>query len=214
MSSSSSPQPQTRSRAPTVIGLTGGIGSGKSSVAGLFLELGVPFVDADVVAREVVEPGEPALDQIADYFGESVIQADGTLDRAALRRRVFEDASARQWLEKCLHPVIRTRTIEQLRDANGPYVLLVSPLLLETDQSRLCERVIVVDVPVETQLERTVRRDANTREQVERIMAAQMAREDRLARADEVIDNSAPLEQVAAQVRELHQRLLVSLEQE
>jgi dephospho-CoA kinase len=205
----SSPSPHT---APPVVGLTGGIGSGKSSVAGLFLELGVPFVDADIVAREVVEPGEPALDQIADYFGRSVLRTDGTLDRAALRLRVFEDAPARQWLEKCLHPVIRTRMVEQLRQAKGPYVLLVSPLLLETDQARLCERVIVVDVPVETQLERTMHRDANTRDQVERIVAAQMSRGERLAKADEVIDNSRPLEQVAEQVRELHQRLLVSFQ--
>ena len=197
--------------APPVVGLTGGIGSGKSSVAALFLTLGVPFVDADIVAREVVEPGEPALERISGHFGSAVIQADGTLDRAALRQLVFADPPARQWLEQCLHPVIRERLISQLRRARGPYVLLVSPLLLETDQARLCERVIVVDVPVETQVERTARRDANSRDQVERIIAAQMPRDERLQKADELIDNTQPLAEVAHQVAAVHERLLSRL---
>lgn len=201
----SSTRPQS---SPPVIGLTGGIGSGKTSVAGLFLELGVSFVDADIVAREVVEPGEPALEQIAEHFGRSVLKPDGSLDRAGLRQQVFANSEERLWLEKLLHPIIRDRLTKQLRTAQGPYVLLVSPLLLETDQARLCEQVIVVDVTVETQVERTVRRDTNTTDQVERIIAAQMPREERLARADRVIDNSSPLERVVDQVREVHQGLL------
>ncbi|QCF26542.1 dephospho-CoA kinase [Hydrocarboniclastica marina] len=191
-----------------MVGLTGGIGSGKSSVAEFFQKLGVKCVDADIVAREVVEPGEPALASVADYFGRSILNTDGSLDRAALRERIFMDPPAREWLEKCLHPVIRERMVSQLREAEGPYVLLVSPLLLETDQSKLCECIVVVDVPVDVQLKRTVDRDRNTPEQVERIIAAQMSRQERLARADEVIDNSRALAAVAEDVLALHHRLL------
>lgn len=199
---------RTPSTTPPVVGLTGGIGSGKSSVVSLFEALGVSWVDADIVAHEVVQPGEPGLARIAEHFGPAVLKPDGTLDRAGLRQRIFANQEERQWLEQCLHPVIRERIIEQLRQAQGPYAILVSPLLLETDQAALCERVIVVDVDVETQVSRTMARDANTREQVERIIAAQMVRQDRLARADEIIDNTAPLEEVATQVKAVHERLL------
>lgn len=195
---------------PVVVGLTGGIGSGKSTVARLFGELGVHWVDADVVAREVVEPGSPALREIAAHFGDDILQADGNLDRAALRTIVFEDAAQREWLEGLLHPMIRDELERQLVPANYhlPYVLLVSPLLLETDQHTLARRAIVVDVPEETQIERTMARDDNPRDQVERIIAAQMPRQHRLARADDVIDNDRPLDEVREQVRALHDRLL------
>ncbi|PTB98844.1 dephospho-CoA kinase [Marinobacter sp. Z-F4-2] len=207
-----------------VIGLTGGIGSGKSTVARLFGELGVHWVDADDVAREVVEPGTPALARIAEHFGDEIITSDGALDRAQLRGIVFEKPEERVWLESLLHPIIREELIRQLnpplspspspaRGEGGeyelPYVLLVSPLLLETDQHELVDRIIVIDVPKAVQLERTMARDTNSREQVERIIAAQMSREDRLARADEVVDNDRPLEDVTRQVRELHERFLV-----
>jgi len=194
-----------------VVGLTGGIGSGKSTVARLFGELGVHWVDADDVAREVVEPGTPALERIAKHFGEQILTSEGGLDRAQLRGIVFQQPEERAWLESLLHPIIRDELIRQLNPENYqlPYVLLVSPLLLETDQHELVDRIFVIDVPKDVQLERTMARDTNSREQVERIIAAQMSREDRLARADEVIDNDRPLDDVTRQVRELHERLLV-----
>ena len=194
-----------------VVGLTGGIGSGKSTVARLFGKLGVHWVDADDVAREVVEPGTPALKRIAKHFGEHILTSEGALDRAQLRGIVFQQPEERAWLESLLHPIIREELIRQLSPQNyePPYVLLVSPLLLETDQHELVDRIIVIDVPKDVQLERTMARDTNTREQVERIIATQMSREDRLARADEVIDNDRPLDDVTRQVRELHERLLV-----
>ncbi|OAN90161.1 dephospho-CoA kinase [Marinobacter sp. EhC06] len=194
-----------------IAGLTGGIGSGKSTVARLFGELGVHWVDADDVAREVVEPGTPALAEIAEHFGDEILTSEGALDRAQLRTIVFQEPEERVWLEALLHPIIREELIRQLNPENYqlPYVLLVSPLLLETDQHELVERIIVIDVPKDVQLERTMARDTNSQEQVERIIAAQMSREDRLARADEVIDNDRPLDDVTRQVRELHERLLV-----
>ncbi|MBY6070814.1 dephospho-CoA kinase [Marinobacter salsuginis] len=193
------------------VGLTGGIGSGKSTVARLFGKLGVHWVDADDVAREVVEPGTPALARIAEHFGEEILTPEGELDRAQLRGIVFQEPEERVWLESLLHPIIRDELIRQLNPQNYelPYVLLVSPLLLETDQHELVDRIIVIDVPKDVQLERTMARDTNSKEQVERIIAAQMSREDKLARADEVIDNDRPLEDVTRQVRELHERLLV-----
>lgn len=195
---------------PVVIGLTGGIGSGKSTVAKMFGELGVHWVDADIVAREVVEPGTPALAEITGHFGEAVVQPDGSLDRAALRTIVFQDANEREWLESLLHPTIRDELARQLqpRHYNLPYVLLVSPLLLETDQHTLVHKAIVVDVPEETQIERTMSRDSNDREQVERIIAAQMPRKHRLERGDFVIRNDRPLDLVRAEVEALHQQLL------
>jgi len=194
-----------------IIGLTGGIGSGKSTIARLFGDLGVHWVDADDVAREVVEPGQPALGQIAGHFGPEVLQADGSLDRAWLRQRVFARPAEREWLEALLHPIIREELIRQLENPTDyplPYVLLVSPLLLETNQKMLVDEVIVVDVPEAVQLERTMARDNNSREQVERIMAAQLGREERRARANAIIDNSRPLHNVELQVCELHNRLL------
>ena len=207
-----------------IVGLTGGIGSGKSTVARLFGDLGVHWVDADDVAREVVEPGTPALAGIAEHFGNEILTSDGALDRAQLRGIVFEKPEERVWLEGLLHPIIREELIRQLNPPHSPspspaggeggeyelpYVLLVSPLLLETDQHELVDRIIVIDVPKTVQLERTMARDTNSREQVERIIAAQMSREDRLARADEVVNNDRPLDDVTRQVRELHERLLV-----
>lgn len=195
----------------TPVGLTGGIGSGKSTVARLFGNLGVHWVDADDVAREVVEPGTPALERIAEHFGEEILTSGGALDRAQLRGIVFQEPEERVWLESLLHPVIREELIRQLNPENYqlPYVLLVSPLLLETDQHELVDRILVIDVPTDVQIKRTMSRDTNSREQVERIIAAQMPREQRLARADAIIDNNRPLDEVERQVRELHERLLV-----
>lgn len=199
----------------SVIGLTGGIGSGKSTVARMFGALGVHWVDADDVARQVVEPGTQALRAIADHFGESILQGNGELDRAALRQKVFEDPEQRRWLEGLLHPIIRQELIRQLspEDYNPPYVMLVSPLLLETNQHELVERIIVVDVPEETQIDRTMARDGNSREQVERILAAQMPRAARREKADAIINNAQPLERVEASVQALHQRFLADFSQ-
>lgn len=195
-----------------VVGLTGGIGSGKSTVARLFGALGVHWVDADDVAREVVEPGTPALERIAEHFGQEILLPDGGLDRAALRRIVFDAPKERTWLESLLHPVIREELMRQLHPDNYalPYVLLVSPLLLETDQHELVEKIVVVDVPVEVQIERTMARDTNDREQVERIIAAQMPREQRLQKADDVVDNNRAMIDVERQVEQLHQTFLAA----
>lgn len=197
-----------------VVGLTGGIGSGKSTVARLFGKLGVHWVDADDVAREVVEPGTPALAHIAEHFGTGILLPEGGLDRAGLRQIVFNDPSERAWLESLLHPIIRDELIRQLRPADYelPYTLLVSPLLLETDQHNLVNRIVVVDVPVSVQIERTMARDANARDQVERIIAAQISREKRLERADDVIDNDRPMNEVERQVLDLHNRFLVDFD--
>lgn len=191
-----------------VVGLTGGIGSGKSTVAAYFRQHGVVTVDADDIAREVVEPGSPALEAIARHFGHQVIQENGSLDRAALREIVFAAEEKRQWLEQLLHPLIRQRTEQRLQAATSPYVILVSPLLLETDQKQLVDRILVVDVSTDTQLNRTMSRDNNSREQVERIMAAQMPRETRRTQADDIIDNEVSPDAVARAVEQLHYRYL------
>lgn len=194
-----------------IVGLTGGIGSGKSTVVRMFGDLGVHWVDADDVAREVVEPGTEALSAIAEHFGADILDGSGALDRARLRTIVFENPAERAWLEGLLHPMIRKELVRQLKPENYslPYVLLVSPLLFETDQHHLVDHALVVDVPVEVQIERTVARDANATEQVERIIAAQMPRDQRLARADAIIDNNRPYVDVERQVHELHKRMLV-----
>jgi len=195
-----------------VIGLTGGIGSGKSTVARLFGDLGVHWVDADDVAREVVEPGTPALAEIAKHFGEEILTPEGALDRAQLRAIVFQEPEERVWLESLLHPIIREELIRQLNPENYqlPYVLLVSPLLLETDQHELVDKIVVVDVPVDVQIKRTMARDTDDRAQVERIIAAQMAREKRLQKADDVVDNNLAMMDVERQVEQLHQTFLAT----
>ncbi|MDI9244959.1 dephospho-CoA kinase [Marinobacter sp. CHS3-4] len=196
------------------VGLTGGIGSGKSTIARLFEEHGVHWVDADDVAREVVEPGTSALKAIAEHFGHQILQDDGALDRAALRAVVFQDDHERRWLEKLLHPIIRDELIKQLQpeDYDLPYTLLVSPLLLETDQHTLVDRVVVVDIPIEEQIARATLRDNNTEEQVRRIIKAQMPRDQRLKKADHVIDNSVSLDDARATVSALHTQLVDELQ--
>lgn len=194
-----------------VVGLTGGIGSGKSTVVRMFGDLGVHWVDADDVAREVVEPGTEALKSIAEHFGADILDEAGALNRAQLRTIVFENPAERQWLESLLHPIIRQELVRQLKpdDYTLPYVLLVSPLLFETDQHQLVDYSLVVDVPVEMQVERTVARDSNSIEQVKRIIGAQMPRDQRCDRADAIIDNNRPFVDVERQVHELHKRMLV-----
>ncbi|WP_394424700.1 dephospho-CoA kinase [Vreelandella stevensii] len=191
-----------------IIGLTGGIGSGKSTVARAFGELGVGWVDADDIAREVVMPGEPALAAIAHRFGQQVLDADGGLNRAALRQIVFSDPAQRRWLESETHPRIRERLQLRLKALalNSPYVLLVSPLLFESGQDALAQRTLVVDVPEELQRSRTLARDGVSEAQVRAILAAQLSRQERLSRAHDVIDNSGSLEHLQHQVVTLHRR--------
>ncbi len=192
-----------------VVGLTGGIGSGKSAASKIFSELGRPVIDADLVAREVVEPGEPALVKIATKFGAGVLTPQGELDRASLREKVFSDNQAREWLEQLLHPVIRTRIMEKIEDYQGttPLVILASPLLLETDQHKLVDHVVVIDVPESLQISRTVARDNNSEALVKRIMDAQLSRDERLSKADSVLDNGGSVESLKDQIRLLDLKL-------
>ena len=189
-----------------VVGLTGGIGSGKSAAANCFRTLGIDVVDADWAARVVVQPGKPALEQIATHFGASVLLDNGELDRAHLRSLVFNNTRAREWLEALLHPLIRREIIEALEASTSPYAILESPLLIESGQYKLVQRVCVVDLPEELQIERASARDTNDPEQIRKIMAAQLSRNERLERADDLLDNSGDLNSLRRQVQSLHQR--------
>jgi len=191
-----------------IIGLTGGIGSGKSTVAEAFRQHGINTVDADSASRAVVEPGMPALESIGQHFGANILQQDGCLDRAALRSIVFSDPQQKAWLESLLHPLIREWIIQQLQISTGPYVVLESPLLFETDQHQLADTVVLVDIPEELQIERASARDSNLADQIKRIIDSQMPRQEKLSRADIVFDNSQPLETVASRVADLHNQFL------
>lgn len=176
-----------------LVGLTGGIGSGKTAAAQHFEALGIVCVDADIASRAVVEPGRPALSAITEHFGSDILQADGTLDRSNLRHRIFADDNERGWLQSLLHPLITEYLRTHLTAATSPYVILVNPLLFETRQHTWCKRVLVIDVPEEVQIARTMARDENTRAQVENIMKAQAQRQQRLDQADDVIVNDQDL---------------------
>lgn len=191
------------------VGLTGGIGSGKSTVANLFAELGVPVIDTDVIARQLTLPGGAALEAIRAAFGEDVILADGMLDRATLRRRVFADAAARRQLEAILHPRIRQMVEQSLAALDAPYALIVIPLLVETGGYRdVLRRVLVVDCPEALQVARVMARSGLARDEVDAILAAQAGRAERLAAADDVIVNDASAAALRAEVTALHQRYL------
>jgi len=191
-----------------IIGLTGGIGSGKSTVSNLFSELGITIVDADVAAREVVHSGSEALKEIQAHFGNGTINSDGTLNRQILRDQIFDKETERRWLEALLHPSIKKHMEQQLKASRSEYAILASPLLLETDQHTLTQRVLVIDVPEPLQLERASSRDQNSREQIKAIMAAQMSRKTRCERADDIIVNDSDTNQLKAKVLSLHQRYL------
>jgi len=190
------------------VGITGGIGSGKSALTQRLETHGITVVDADLVARVVVEPGQPALAEIAQRFGDNILQADGGLNRPALRKIVFEDSQARLDLERITHPRIRDEIARQLSEAASPYVVLSSPLLLESGQNQFAELVVVVDVPEALQLARTMARDNNDAALVKQIMAAQLNRTDRLAKADKVVDNSGSLDDLHIAADALHEQLL------
>lgn len=189
---------------PWVLGLTGGIGSGKSAVVEEFGRLGAHWVDADHAARWVVEPGKPALRLIAERFGEAVLASDGSLDRAVLRERIFQDLAQRKWLEELLHPLIRQEVADHLARATSPYAIMVSPLLVESGQYRQVDRVLVVDVPEAVQVERAVRRDQSSEAQIQAIIKAQASREERLRHADDVLVNDRDLAWLKAEVERLH----------
>ena len=190
---------------PPRIGLTGGIASGKSTVASLFAEFGATVIDTDIIAREVVAPGQPALDDIAAAFGAEVLQPDGSLDRAALRARVFASPEERKRLEAITHPRIRAETLRQADAAGGAYQLIVVPLLVESPLRGSVDRILVVDCPEETQIERLMARDADSEAQARRILDAQSSRDERLAIADDVITNDGSLEETRRQVAALHE---------
>lgn len=191
-----------------VVGITGGIGSGKTAVTDRFARLGITIVDADLAARLVVEPGRPALEAIANHFGADILLQNGKLDRATLRQRVFADNEERRWLEQLTHPLIGEEIFRQLQESGSAYTILSSPLLLETSQGELCDLTAVVDVPEQVQLQRTMNRDGNDEDQVRRIMAAQLSRQERLSRADHVIDNSGDVAELDPQVANLHEMFL------
>ncbi|MCP4128204.1 MAG: dephospho-CoA kinase, partial [Gammaproteobacteria bacterium] len=176
------------------IGLTGGIGSGKSTVSDIFQSLGVPVIDSDLIAREVVQPGEPGLKGIIQHFGTGILQPDGSLDRQRLRNLVFDDETARKHLEQILHPLIRQRSQQRMATLNTPYAILAIPLLVETGLADSVDRVLVVDCPESVQIERICSRDGINPDQAQAILAAQCSRKQRLEAADDIIDNDQSID--------------------
>ncbi|AYO13445.1 dephospho-CoA kinase [Vibrio owensii] len=192
-----------------VIGLTGGIASGKTTVANLFKQqFKIDIVDADIVAREVVEPGTPGLNAIVEHFGADIVHDDQTLDRAKLREKIFSNPEEKAWLNGLLHPMIREKMIEDLEQVTSDYALLVVPLLVENKLDSLCDRVLVVDVDPQTQISRTVKRDNVSEEQANAILASQASREQRLALADDVVKNNPDDPDLLLQITDLHEKYL------
>lgn len=191
-----------------VVGLTGGIGSGKSAATAIFENLGIDIVDADEVARDVVEVGSEGLRQIAEHFGETILLEDGSLNRAALREKVFAAEEEKYWLNGLLHPLIRSRMQQLISESTSPYCILSVPLLVENKLTEMCNHVVVVDCPETLQLERALKRDGSTEQTIKSIMASQASRKERVSAADDVLDNSTTLDALASQVSTLHQKLL------
>ncbi|MCL1142060.1 dephospho-CoA kinase [Shewanella gaetbuli] len=191
-----------------IVGLTGGIGSGKTTVANLFADKGITLVDADIVARQVVEPQSPGLQQIKQHFGEHICNTDGSLNRAVLRNIIFADDKELQWLNNLLHPLIRQTMLQQVAQATSAYVIMVVPLLFENGLDRLVNKTLVVDVAPEIQISRTSQRDNVPDSQVEQIITSQISRKDRLAKADDVIDNQGDLADLTVSVDALHNQYL------
>ena len=198
-----------------VVAITGGIGSGKTTVANQFAALGIEVVDADLIAREVVAPGTPALAAITSHFGPEILTEQGLLDRRVLRERIFSDPAAKSWLNALLHPIIRSEMLRQCAAANSPYCLLVVPLLVENRLTELADRVLVIDVDEATQIERTCRRDGVSLEQAQAILASQASRSERLAMADDVLDNqSGTTETIRERILALHETYLAFASQQ
>jgi dephospho-CoA kinase len=190
------------------IGLTGGIGSGKTTVANMFAGHGVPVIDADEITRALVAPSQPAYDEIVEAFGGDIVDSDGNIDRDKLRQLAFDDIQRRQELEAILHPRVRTEIHHQSLELDAPYCVIVIPLLIEADQLDLVERVLVVDLDEEKQVQRVGARSGLSNTEVRKIIAAQMERSERLRHADDVIANNADLASLKAQVEKLHRRYL------
>ena len=190
------------------IGLTGGIGCGKTTVANLFAELGVPLIDTDEIAHDIVEPGKPALDLLEVHFGKQII-ASGSLDRAALREIVFSDPEQKKHLESILHPLVYQEIQRQLDKLLGNYAIISIPLLLETKMQSFVDRILVVDCPVEWQINRVKNRDQLSVQRIQSIISTQVSREQRLSAADDIIDNSSTPQQLAEQVKKLHNSYLL-----
>ncbi len=186
------------------IGLTGGIGSGKSSAADRFSQLGVPIIDADVIAREVVKPGQPALEEIVSTFGDQVLGNDGTLDRARLRDIVFTAPQNRARLESIMHPRIHAQILAQIEQLSAPYCIVVIPLLAESKRNYPLDRVLVIDIPEALQLERTATRDRQPTSKINAIIQSQASREQRLNLADDIVENSGSLDELYLQIDKLH----------
>lgn len=191
-----------------IIGLTGGIGSGKSIASAWFEQQGICIVDADIVARQIVQPHQPALQKIQQHFGDWVIQADGQLNRSALRDYIFNHPEARQQLEAITHPIIRQNIVQQLGDAKSPYAVLVSPLLFETDQHLLTQHTLLIDSPVKLQKQRASQRDQQSTDQIDKIIKTQMSRTDKQQRANDIVLNDQNPEYLYKQLEKLHQKYL------
>ena len=198
-----------------VVAITGGIGSGKTTIANQFAALGIEVVDADLIAREVVAPGTPALAAITSHFGPEILTEQGLLDRRVLRERIFSDQAAKSWLNALLHPIIRSEMLRQCAAVSSPYCLLVVPLLVENRLTELADRVLVIDVDEATQIERTCHRDGVSREQAQAILASQANRSERLAMADDVLDNqSGTTETIRERILALHETYLAFASQQ
>nr|WP_033025655.1 dephospho-CoA kinase [Pseudoalteromonas sp. BSi20480] len=193
---------------PWVLGLTGGIGCGKTAVSNMLEQLGITIVDADIIARQVVKPKSNGLNAIVSKFGQSILLRDGTLNRSALRERIFTNSADKEWLNNLLHPLIRNKIYNDLTAAKSPYVVLVAPLLFENALDKLCNRTLLIDIPQNVQIERTASRDNVSVEQVKAIIAAQMSREDKQKKADDILNNDRALNDVNHDLLTLHKRYL------
>lgn len=187
-----------------LVGLTGGIGSGKTTVANMFAELGVELVDADIIAREVVEVGSKGLNEISAHFGKKILNKDQSLNRAKLRELIFSQLDERQWLNDLMHPMIRNNILKSLESTTSPYAILVAPLLFENGLDRLVNLSLLVDISPEQQLDRTIDRDSVSSEQIKNIIDSQAPRAERLSKADDVIDNHGKISALKGKVITLH----------
>ena len=191
-----------------VLGLTGGIGCGKTAISNMLAELGITIVDADIIARQVVEPNTIGLNEIVSYFGNEILLPDGTLNRAVLRERIFANNDDKEWLNGLLHPLIRNKILTDLNTATSAYVVLVAPLLFENSLDKYCNQTLLIDVPNSVQIERTTQRDNVSAEQVKSIIAAQMPREHKQQKADAILNNNRDLALVKTDLLRLHKNYL------
>ena len=192
-----------------IVGVTGGIGSGKTAVTDIFYKLDIDIVDADLASRKAVLKGSPSLKKIKEKFGEDILLEDGNLNRARLRKIIFEDSSEKDWLENLLHPQILEIIKSELEESKSSYKVLVSPLLFETGQFQLCHRTLLIDVSEEEQIIRTTKRDKVTSDQVKKIINSQMSREDKIKIADDVVTNEGSLDDLEEKIRALHSSYLI-----